>query len=89
MCGNTGHHVIAANNFLVHLMLWHVTWQCWYSTVKTILCYSHAYCVKSTQTRVTRMCSCWTACVDAGHHIIIAANSCLVHLILWHVTWQC
>ena len=29
---STGHHIIAANNLLVHLMLWHVTWQCWYST---------------------------------------------------------
>ena len=31
-CGDAGHHVKAANNLLVHLMLWHVTWQCWYST---------------------------------------------------------
>ena len=44
-CGDVGHHVIAANSFLVHLMLWHVTWQCWYSTVQTSMCYSHAYCV--------------------------------------------
>ena len=28
----TGYHIIAANNLLVHLMLWHVIWQCWYST---------------------------------------------------------
>ena len=28
----TGRCIIAANNLLVHLILWHVTWQCWYST---------------------------------------------------------
>ena len=29
----TEHHSITANNFLVHLILWHVTWrQYWYST---------------------------------------------------------
>ena len=28
-CGDAGHHIIrAANSFLAHLMLWHVTWQC-------------------------------------------------------------
>ena len=43
----TGHYIIAANNLLVHLKLWHVTWQCWYSSLQ----------VASTATIFSQNCS--------------------------------